>query len=315
MAAMSQAGRLSGARVLVTGGTGFLGSHAIVRLGREGADVFATRRSDSRTSRLPAQQVNWLTADLADREQTRAAVNRARPDLVIHLAAYGASSVERDPDLLCNVNIRGTWNLLHAVAPSLRFVMAGTCAEYGRVRGPANETFSCNPTSPYAAAKHAAVVLARADAKYNGRPVVVLRPYGPFGPGDDPNRVLPAAIAGLIDGREVPVTAGTQVRDFSYVDDHVDAIVRAASVPDLEPGAIFNIGTGRGLTIREALTRVEQIVGGSGRLLFGAKPMRPDDLEEMVPDVTAAKQQLGFEPQTSFDEGVRRTAAFMRGES
>ena len=296
---MKPAASLSGVRVLVTGGTGFLGTHTVRRLAREGAEVFAPGRTD---------------ADITDRDQLRAAVAHARPELVIHLAAYGARSAERDAALLQAVNVTGTSNLLSAVPASVRFVMAGTCAEYGDVHGPAVETMPCQPTTAYARAKHEAVLLATGDAERSGRPVVVLRPYGPFGPGDDPNRVLPAAIAGLIEGRDVAVTAGTQVRDFSYVDDHVEAIVRAATVADLQPGAIFNIGTGIGVTVREALTRIQEIIGGPGRLQFGARAMRADDIQEMVPDVSAARNGLGFEVRTTFDEGVRRTAAFMRGE-
>jgi nucleoside-diphosphate-sugar epimerase len=314
MAAMKPSTPLSGVRVLVTGGTGFLGTHTVRRLAREGASVFATRRSETRSARLPTPGVTWLTADLVNLPQARAVVERARPEVVIHLAAYGASSVERDPQLLQDVNVTGTSILLAVVPPSLRFVMAGTCAEYGDVRGPASESMVCKPTSAYGAAKHAAVELVRTDARQTGRPAVVLRPYGPFGPGDDPHRVLPAVIAGLVEGREVAVTTGTQVRDFSYVEDHVRAIVLAATVADLEPGSIFNVGSGRGVTIRDALARAQEIVGGSGKVIFGARPMRGDDIQEMVPDVSAAKARLGFEVQTTFDEGVRRTAAFMRGE-
>jgi nucleoside-diphosphate-sugar epimerase len=190
--------------------------------------------------------------------------------------------------------------------------MTGTCAEYGDVEGLAQEALPCRPRSAYAATKHAAVNLACADARETGRPVVVLRPFGPFGPGDDPLRVLPAAIAGLIEGRDVALGDGTAVRDFSYVDDHVDAVLCAATVANLAPGTIYNIGTGRGLTIRTALERVAALVNGPGRLMFGARPAAPGDLREMVADVSAARRELGFEVRTTFDQAVLQTAAHMR---
>ncbi len=311
---MNPTARLSGARVLVTGATGFLGAHVVLALVREGADVYAIRTSDARVPRLTLPPVTWLTTDIVDGEGVSVAVRQANPDIAIHLAAYGASSADRDAHRMFEVNVKGSWNLLRALPPALRFVMTGTCAEYGDVEGSAHEELTCRPKSGYAATKHAAVNLARADARETGRPVVVLRPYGPFGPGDDPLRVLPAAIAGLIDGHDVALGNGTQVRDFSYVDDHVEAIICAATASELEPGAVFNIGTGQGLTIRAALERVATIVKGPGRLVFGAIQTRPDDLVEMVPDVAAARRDLGFQVRTPFDEGVVRTAAFVRAQ-
>lgn len=300
--------------MLVTGATGFLGTHVTAGLLREGAVVQAIRTSGVRVPRMPLPPATWLNADIVNPQDVSAAVRQANPDIVIHLAAYGASSVERDVRRIFDVNVRGTWNLLRALPPSLRFVMTGTGAEYGHTKGPAHEEMVCHPASAYAATKHAAVALARADARETGRPVIVLRPYGPFGPGDDPVRVVPATIAGLLDGQDVALGDGTQVRDFSYIDDHVEAFVRAAVTRDLPRGAVFNIGSGHGVTIRFALERLATIVNGSGRLVFGARQPRSDDLQEMVADVTAARRELGFEVKTSFDEGIARTVAFMRSE-
>jgi len=304
--------RLHGRRILVTGGSGFLGSHLLARLEREGAETFALRRSPDRSARLPASSVKWLTGNLTSAADVHAAAVSARPDIVFHLAAYGATSTERDSTLLRSVNIDGTANLLRAVPASARFVMTGTCAEYGNVRGAADEAMLCRPLGPYAVAKHEAVKAALADATTTGRPVVILRPYGPFGPADDVHRVIPATIRGLIDGTDVAVTDGVQIRDFSYVGDHVEALIRAAAIERLEPGVIVNVASGHGMTIREALEIVQKVVGGPGRILFGAKPMRADDIMEMVADVSRAKQLLGFAVSTSFEEGVRRTVEYMR---
>ena len=124
--------------------------------------------------------------------------------------------------------------------------------------------------------------------------------------------VTPTAIHGLMTGEQVLLTDGQQLRDFSYVDDHVEALLRAAATTGLRPGAIYNIGTGRAVTVREALERIARIVDGPGRLEFGARPSRADDLRELIPDVSAARQDLGFEARVPFDEGVRRTLAWMR---
>jgi nucleoside-diphosphate-sugar epimerase len=305
--------RVSGARVLVTGAAGFIGSHLVPALAREGATVHATRLTPDQRPRVPVDvPVCWHDVDLTRADEVASVIRAASPDIVIHLAAYGTSHVQRDPRRLLEVNVYGMWHLLQALPPGTRLVMTGTCAEYGHVKGPAHEGLPCRPASAYPAAKHAAVTLAAAHARETGRPVVVLRPYGPFGPGDDPLRVLPFTMISLIKGEDVVLTDGLQLRDFSYVDNHVEAIVCAAAAQGLEPGAAFNIGTGQATTLRAALERVAALVGGSGRLLFGVRARRPDDLEELVPDITAARRDLGFEPRVPFDEGVRRTVAYLR---
>jgi len=312
MEPVTSARRLHGARVLITGATGFLGMHVASACAAEGATVTAIRRTPDREPVLPLPEIAWLIADLTDAESIVAAVHAAEPDIVLHLAAYGARGVERDEARMFAVNVTGTMHLLRALSPSMRLVMAGTSAEYGNLAGPAREDQACHPVTPYASTKHAAVVMVQAQARLHQRPLFVLRPYGPFGPGDDPARVLPAAIAGLIDGEDVALGDGTAIRDFSYVGDHAEAFVRAAVAPDLAPGSVFNIGSGYGMTVRDALERASAIVKGTGRLMFGARPAREGDAPALVADVEAARRRLGFQVRTTFEEGVARTAAFMR---
>ncbi|MGE3191681.1 MAG: NAD-dependent epimerase/dehydratase family protein, partial [Vicinamibacterales bacterium] len=240
-----------------------------------------------------------------------AVCSAVRPDVVFHLAAVGARPGERDAERMRQVNVDGTWHLWHAAPAAARFVMTGTCGEYGRHDGPSRETDPCRPLSAYAATKHAAVTLVTALARESGRPAVVLRPYGPYGPGDDPGRVIPHAIAGLLRGETVPLTSGRQRRDFSFVSDHVEAMVRAATAAGLEPGAIFNVASGRTVVLREALEAVAAIVGGPGRLDFGALPDRPGDVPDMTADVSEARARLGFVAEVPFESGIRATAAWV----
>ncbi|MDP1569805.1 MAG: NAD-dependent epimerase/dehydratase family protein [Vicinamibacterales bacterium] len=301
--------RLAGQRVLVTGATGFIGGHLLPTLLDRGAEVHAM---STRPHTAAPGPVRWHRADLRRPEEVAAVVHAAEPTVVFHLAAYGASADQRDTALLTAVNVDGTRTVWEALPPATRFVMTGTCAEYGEVAGPAVETRSCHPASPYAAAKHAAVRLVVEGACAEGRPAVILRPYGPYGPADHPSRVIPSTIAGLLRGDEVAVTGGQQRRDFSYVTDHVEALVLAATREGLAPGAIYNIGSGVAITLRDALEQVAAIVDGPGRLAFGARPYRDDEIWEMVPDVSAAARDLGFGARVSFEDGLRRTAAWTR---
>lgn len=301
--------RLAGRRVLVTGATGFLGRHLCPALVAEGAEVHGMRASGTGTG---AGAVRWHTADVRDAGALRAAVAAARPDLVIHLAAYGASADQRDEARMRAVNVGGTRALLESVDPSVRIVMTGTCAEYGDVSGAAVESMPCRPVSPYAVTKHDAVHLVVDEARRTGRSAVVLRPYGPYGPDDHPTRVIPQAVLGLLRGDVVAVTEGRQRRDFSYVSDHVEALIRASVADGLAPGAIYNVGSGVAVTLREALERVAKAVGGPGRLDFGARPYRDDEIWEMVPDVSAAARDLGFRSAVPFPDGLALTVAWYR---
>lgn len=303
--------RLAGRRVLVTGATGFLGGHLLPALIEEGAEVHAM---SSRPHPEAPSRVTWHRADLRHPGDVAAVVHAAQPSVVFHLAAYGASAAQRDPALLTAVNVEGTRRLWEALPLATRVVMTGTCAEYGAVDGPAVETMACHPASPYAAAKHAAVRLVVDHARAEGRLAVVLRPYGPYGPADHPSRVIPSTIAGLLRGDEVAVTGGRQRRDFSYVADHVEALVLAATREGLAPGAIYNIGSGIAMTLREALEQVAAVAAGPGRLAFGARPYRDDEIWDMVPDVSAAARDLGFAARVSFEDGLRRTAAWYRAQ-
>jgi nucleoside-diphosphate-sugar epimerase len=190
--------------------------------------------------------------------------------------------------------------------------MTGTSAEYGPVRGPASESLPCRPVSSYGACKHAAVTLVTSMAREQQRPTVVLRPYGLYGPGDDPTHVLPHVIAGMLNGERVRLTGAEQVRSFLYVDDLVAVLLRLAGVTTQTPGSIYNIGSDQGLSIRELVARAAAVVGRAGDVEFGAIEYDANELFELVPDISSARRDLDFAPATSLDEGLRRTAEWIR---
>lgn len=302
-------GRLAGRRVLVTGASGFLGRHLVPALQREGAEVHAAYR---RQAVPPVPGVHAHVCDLRDQGAIDATVHAVNPDIVVHLAAYGAVREQHDEATMWAVNVEGTRALWQALDRRVRFVMTGTCAEYGDVSEPANERMPCRPLSPYARSKHEAARFVVDAARATSRAAVVLRPYGAYGPDDHPGRVLPATIVGLLRGEVVALTEGGQVRDFCHVTDQVEAIVRAAVQPDLPPGVIYNVGTGVGAPLREVLEMTATLVGGPGRLAFGRRPYRGDEPRYMVPDVSAAARDLGFRATVALRDGLARTVAWYR---
>ena len=294
---MAAGSSLRGQRVFITGARGFLGRHLCGALGEQGADIHA------------------YAGDVTDRAALGAALSAARPSVVFHLAAYGTTSSQRDAARMRAVNAGGAENLWAALdGSSARLVQTGTCAEYAPKDGPLSEGDACAPESDYARTLHDAVSYSQSMAMRSGREVVVLRPFGPYGPGDRPERLIPFVIHGLLGGGRVSVTAGQQRRDFSYIDDHVSAFIAAATAAIPQTPAIYNVGSGRPISVREVVERIARMIGGDalGRVDFGAAAPRTGDRADRYADITAAKRDLGFAPSVALDDGLRLTIGAMR---
>jgi len=312
------AAAFAGRRVLVTGGTGFLGSHLLRALVAAGANAHAIVRPSS-VPALRAERVEVHACDLLDRDALAREVRAADPDRVFHLAAYGTTGSQSDHARMRRVNLEGTSNLWDALAGrACRFVQTGTCAEYGDISGPISERDACQPRSAYPATIHASVTMSQARGFETGREVVILRPFGPFGPGDRPERLIPYVVQRLVDGLRADVSGGTQLRDYSYVDDHVAALMLAGASPLPAPVAVYNVGSGRPIRVRELVEAIADEVGGDAgaRIDFGARPLRGPEPQEMHADITAISRDLGFAPRVELREGLRRTiAAYVAGRS
>ncbi len=291
---------LAGRRVLVTGAGGFLGSHLTQALSAAGVELYAFSRR---------------TGDVTDPQALRAAVAKARPDVVFHLAAYGTTPTQRDAAAMRAVNVGGIENLWAALDGSrARLVQTGTCAEYAPKDGPLSEDDPCEPSSEYARSLHESVLYSQAQASRTGRELVVLRPFGPYGPGDRPERLIPFVIDGLLGPGRVAVTAGRQRRDFSYVGDHISAFMAAAIVRLARTGAVYNIGSGTPISVRELVETIAALVGDRAidRIDFGAAPSRPDDRADRYADIRSAQRDLAFRPAVALDDGLRMTIAAAR---
>jgi UDP-glucose 4-epimerase len=301
--------------VLITGATGFMGTHLARALVHLGAQVHALHRAAGTTLRLPCDAITWHQADVTAADTLRTAVDRTAPDVVFHLAAYGTTYDQQDENLAYRTNVEGSWHLWQALRGSAcRLVYVGTCGEYGRASGQVTEDHVCQPTWFYPATKLAATVLLATLGAQSGQPVVILRPFGPYGPADHPSRVIPQVIRALLRGEEVPVTAGEQRRDYTYVDDHVDALLRAATCALPRSGAIYNIGSGAVVTLRAVIESIAHAVGNGAlqRVRFGALPYRDTEVWEMCCCIDAARRDLGFAPRVSLEAGIERTVAWYR---
>lgn len=308
---------LSGVRVLVTGGTGFLGSHLVRRLVCEGAQVHLLVRPTSLLTRLEkglAAAVECHSGDLRDLTGLRAIAAAVRPLKVFHLAAY--TDVVRtfeNADEVVEVNLRGTINLLRALVDTGYdcFVYTGTCEEYGDNPVPFREDQVPNPVSPYSASKVAATLFCQMYARTLGCPLVILRPFLTYGPHQAENRFIAQAIGGALRGEVFLMTGGAQGRELNYVDDIVEGFIRAATSP-AALGELINLGNGVQYRLREVAELIFQLAGGRGRLVVGGIPYRPVESWDFYCDNSKARRLLGWEPNVGLEEGLRRTIEWYR---
>ncbi len=294
--------------VAVTGSNGFIGATLVRKLAASGTRVHCLVRPESRVvATTDGVERHVIPASAAD---FSGLVRRLAPSVVVNLASYGVAPSENDPETLLDANVGAVTRLLGACAGTgIRVVHAGSCAEYARVEGPAliTEDTPCHPSAPYGAAKLAATEWGRTLAERLGVPFVTLRLFGVYGPGESPHRIVPALRAKLATGEPVPLTHGNQVRDFTFVDDLCEAVLRATDA-DLPTGGVYNVCSGIPVSIREVCLSVCRVLGASPDLLrFGAVDLRPGEQLWVVGDSTRFRRATGWEPSTSLEAGIART--------
>jgi UDP-glucose 4-epimerase len=305
---VTEAGRtaLAGARVLVTGASGLIGSHVLRALGPE-SDVVAV----SRVARPDEDGVRWLVSDLAEAGATAHIVTAERPEVVIHLAGdvRGDRSLGTVAPTL-RANLVASVELLEAATRvgCRRIVLSGSLLEE-----PATGGAETTPPSPYGASRWAASGYARMFHALFGAPVVILRPSFAYGPGQEPTKLIAHVITTLFDGDSPELSTGERLLDCVYAEDVARAYIDAASVGGVE-GRTIDIGSGVRTSVRQIVELIVEVVGPTdGRPLFGTQPVRP--LEQNVEVATEdAAQVLGWRASTSLKEGLEATVAWYRDE-
>jgi nucleoside-diphosphate-sugar epimerase len=315
---------MKGTASLVTGGAGFIGSHLVEHLLKNGGTVrvlddFSSGRREN-LAMAPAWagegggRLDLIEGDIRDPATCRRAV--AGVEVVYHQAALGSvpRSVD-DPVTTEEVNVGGTLQVLLAArdAGVRRVVAASSSSVYGdSPRLPKIEEMACEPLSPYALSKYAAETYCRLFFRLYGLETVALRYFNVFGPRQDPNSqyaaVVPRFLAALRAGQR-PVVYGTgeQTRDFTYVENVVDANRTAAEAPREACGLAYNIACGERISLLELLACLERMTGRHAEPEF--QPMRAGDVLHSLADTQRAARLLGFRGRIGFEEGLARTVA------
>ena len=303
---------------LVTGGAGFIGSHLTEELVRRGhrVRVVDSLVTGKRANLDHVRGVEFLEGDLADSGVAAKAVDGM--DYVLHQAAI--PSVPRsvkDPVTSHRANVDASLNVLIAArdADVKRLVYAGSSSVYGDAATlPKREDMAPNPLSPYALQKLVAERYGRMFTRLYGFETVSIRYFNVFGPRQDPGSPYSGVISlfatALIEGRQPNVFGdGEQTRDFTYVSNVVDGVLRACEAP-MAAGEVINVATGGRISINELLRTMNRIAGTN--LTATYQPARMGDVRDSQADITKAKALLGYTPGVGLEEGLRHTLAWFR---
>lgn len=311
-----------GRRVLVTGATGFIGRWVARRLFREGADVvLAVRSPDAMRALARVHEIDAsiVALDCTDRDAVLNTVRRVNPDVTFHMAGYGVRRAEREEALARTVNVESVRHVASAVGelgptdwPGARLVHAGSALEYGTAGGHLPESSTCSPTTLYGRTKLEGTRLLAATCATLGLRGLTARLFTVFGPGEPEGRLLPSLIEAARRGQVLSLTSGTQRRDFTYVEDAAEGLVRlgAANVP---PGWIVNLATGSLHSVRQFVEAAAAVLGiAPSRLHFGQLPVRPEEMRHLDVSIDRLRAATAWQPETPLAEGIRSTWAFVR---
>lgn len=301
------------ASALVTGASGFVGAHLVARLLTQGCRVSVLVRP---SSELPAEWRDRVSVIACDdfNESNLRRLCRTPVEAVFHLAAYGVRPNHRESDEMLRINVALPFALARLCAEwRARMIMAGSSAEYRRplTNEPLAESAPLEQGKLYGSSKAAGGLMASAIANNSGIGFRLLRLFKAYGAGEAPHRLLPALVAGLSRGERVAISAGTQVLDFVYIEDVIEAMLRADTHCRENGGAItWNVATGRGHSVKEFAEIVVSTMQADVSLLaFDAIGMRKDDEPWLVGATDLLHSELDWQPSTRLDEGVRAAVA------
>src|SRR6185437_4600040 len=297
-------------KVLLTGGTGFIGRHTLKMLQDRGYEVHAI---SSREIPSASDKVNWYQVDLLNHEAVSALVREIKPSHLLHIAwnvthgkFWNAPS---------NLDwVEASLNLFRAFASNggERATVAGSCTEYDwGHRLYSEETTPFNPASLYGTCKRALHLILRSFAKEAKISLAWGYIFYLFGPHEHENRFLPAIIRSLLLQKEVPCSHGRQIRDFLYVKDVAGGLV--ALLDSALTGGV-NIASGQGIALRELASKVIIHPKDHALLKFGALPPPPNDPPELVADVTRLREELKWQPRYTLEEGLQETISWWEEE-
>jgi nucleoside-diphosphate-sugar epimerase len=304
--------------VLVTGATGFIGACLVHYLTRRKSEIHVITRETSNKWRIRDLLPNPLVehvADLRDKNGIARIANETKPDIIYHLATYGAYHFQSNLEDIVSTNISGTANLLNACSKVgfERFIAVGSSSEYGTKDRPMKESDLLEPVDFYGVAKAAASLFCQCFAKLYDMPVSIIRPFSVYGYYEAPTRLVPSVINACIRGKNPRLLSPSSVRDFIFVEDLITAFLMLASNKTERGGETYNVGYGKQYSVSDLVSKVIKITGAPVQPMWGAAPTRARrEPKHWVSDTSKIRKSLGWKPKYDLDHGLRKTITWFR---
>jgi UDP-glucose 4-epimerase len=313
-----------GVRVAVLGATGFVGRWVARALSAAGADLHLITRSQEQAARIFAEygvHGNAWEIDLRDVERLQRALADIDPTVTFNVSGYGVVREEVDEATAYRINV----DVVAAVCGVIRkgprpgwigqrLVHIGSVAEYGRGSGVLSESSETVPTAPYGQSKLAGTRLVSRWCREHGVPGLTARLFTVYGPGESADRLLPSIRRAASTGRPVALTDGLQVRDFTFVEDVAEGLLRLGQA-QASPGEIVHLGTGVLTTVRTFVETAARLLKMPDEMLrFGVLPRHYDEMDVAEVSLDRLRTLTGWGPGTPLAEGIRRTLAFGHSE-
>lgn len=313
-----------GSRVLVLGATGFIGRWVARVLTRSQARLAVAVRDPAvfeGIARRWSIDADVFSFTAVDEASVTRAIRDAHPDVVFNLIGYGVDREESDTGLMWLINSDLVRHAALAVvelppaasARERRFIHVGSALEYGQLEGMATEERHAEPHTPYGKSKLEGTNALGVVARETGLKAVTARAFTVFGPGEHPGRLLPTLRRAALEGTPVRLSAGAQLRDFCYVEDVAEGLLRLG-VSTAPPGEVVNLATGRLIPVREFAETAARVLGlAPEQLHFGAESTRADEMRITGVDVRRLEAWTGWTPPDDLETALRRAADFEAG--
>lgn len=296
--------------ILITGGTGFIGSSIANQLSRNNSKVHIIDKSDEFLWRIE-NNVKTYFLDMGNEIELKRTLKEIEPDIIFHLAA----NVDPERDLSkFNINfesnLKATHNLLLALNDSNydMLINTGTSEEYGDNPAPFHEEMREKPVSPYSASKVASTYLCDMFSKVYDKPIITVRPFLTYGPKQISRLLIPTLIYHGINNFEMDLTPCEQTRDFIYIDDLVDAYLRLAQI-NFKKYEIFNIGSGQETPLKSLIKIVSHYFRESNYNI-GQLDYRSGETMHFYSNIDKIKKQIDWQPSICIEDGLKKTISW-----
>jgi len=292
-------------KILVIGGTGFIGFHVIKEALKRKWKVTSISLTKPNGNRRQ-KKVKYIILNLTNFKKLKKKINE-NYDFVVNAAGY--NKITSLSESLFDSHFLGLLNLLKVIKTKKlkKFIQIGSSAEYGKATSPQRENAICLPKTSYAIAKFACTNFLQNYHRNNNFPATILRFFLVYGPNQGKNRVLPEVIEACLRNKKFATTLGNQKCDFCFIDDAIEAIFKTLFTSKSN-GEVINIGYGKPLKIKDTINLVCKLIG-KGQPLFGKLKYKKGTNMKLYPDIRKAKKIIGWTPKINFFHGIKKTIA------